>query len=97
MSAASPARDHYLVAYDIADPKRLYQVLRYMKGWKVGGQKSFCECWLTPAERRTVLDTLAELIDRDDDRVHLVQLDPRMQPRCFGQAQTVSQPIFAIT
>jgi CRISPR-associated protein, Cas2 family len=34
-----------------------------MKAWKVGGQKSFCECWLTPAEQRSVLDRLDELID----------------------------------
>lgn len=96
MPAASPARDLYLVAYDIADPKRLGQVLRFMKGWKVGGQKSFCECWLTTAERRHVLDELAALVDAAEDRVHLVQLDPRMKPRCFGQASSLSEPVFTI-
>lgn len=96
MQTAAPARSLYLVAYDIADPKRLGQVLRYMKGWKAGGQKSFCECWLTPAERHAVLDTLAKLIDAAADRVHLVLLDPRMKPRCFGQAQTVAEPVFTI-
>lgn len=96
MPAASPARDLYLIAYDIADPRRLGRVLRYMKGWKAGGQKSFCECWLTPAERRAVISELADLIDSEDDRIHLVQLDPRMKPRLFGVAQTVAEPVFTI-
>lgn len=96
MPAASPARDLILIAYDIADPKRLGQVQRYMKGWKAGGQKSFCECWLTPAERHRVLAELARLIDPEDDRIHAVQLDPRMKPRLFGVAQTVAEPVFTI-
>lgn len=45
----SAVRALYLVAYDIADPRRLAHVHRLL-GWKVGGQKSFYECWLTPVE-----------------------------------------------
>ena len=96
MPAATPARDLYLVAYDIADRRRLAQVLRYMKGWKVGGQKSFYECWLTPADRRAVLGELTALIEASTDRVHIFQLDPRMKPRLFGVAQTFSAPLFTI-
>jgi len=96
MQAATPARSLYLVAYDIADPRRLAQVGRAMKGWKIGGQKSFCECWLTQAERGTVLTQLGELIDSDLDRVHLFALDPRMTPRLYGVASTFSEPVFTI-
>jgi CRISPR-associated protein Cas2 len=96
MPAAAPARSLYLVAYDIADPRRLAVVTRAMKAWKVGGQKSFCECWLTPAEQRSVLDQLDELIDPETDRVHLFSLDPRMTPRMAGVAQTHSSPMFSI-
>lgn len=96
MPAASPARDLYLIAYDIADPGRLGRVLRYMKGWKAGGQKSFCECWLTPAECRVILDTLTGLIDTASDRIHLFQLDPRMKARSLGRAQPVSEPVFTV-
>lgn len=92
----SPSRDLYLIAYDIADSKRLARVIRYMKGWKAAGQKSFCECWLTPAERRNVLVELSGLIDVSEDRVHVLQLDPRMQPRLFGRASRAAQPVFAI-
>lgn len=95
-AAAPPIRALFLIAYDIACPRRLARVLRYMKGWKVGGQKSFCECWLTPAERRRVLTELETLIDTDTDRVHCLQLDPRMKPRLYGVAQTFAEPVFTI-
>jgi CRISPR/Cas system-associated endoribonuclease Cas2 len=41
------ARTLYLVCYDVCEPKRLRRVHRYLMGYKVGGQKSFFECWLT--------------------------------------------------
>ena len=93
---ASVARTIYLVAYDVCDPRRLARVHRFMVGWKVGGQKSFYECWLTPAERETVLSGLKALIVPEQDRVHLFQLDPRMAPKCFGVATAFSQSFFSI-
>ena len=91
-----PHRTLYLVAYDIADHKRLARVHRYLLGWKVGGQKSFYECWLTPAELAQLMRELGELIDPAADRVHLFQLDERMRPRLFGVATTASQQPFII-
>jgi CRISPR-associated protein Cas2 len=91
-----PARDLYLIAYDICDPKRLARVIRHMKGWKAAGQKSFCECWLTPAECERVLGELDTLIDPGSDRVHCLQLDPRMKPRLFGVAHSSPAPVFGI-
>ncbi len=96
MPTAAPVRSLYLVAYDIADTRRLAVITRMMKGWKVGGQKSLCECWLTPAEQRVMLDQLDELIDPETDRIHLFSLDPRMTPRMAGVARTFSSPVFII-
>jgi CRISPR-associated protein Cas2 len=93
---SAPARGLYLVAYDIGEPRRLARVCRYMKGWKVGGQKSFCECWLTEGERTRLLRELLDLIDPETDRVHLLQLDSRMTPRCHGQAHSFQMPYFTI-
>jgi len=93
---ARPQRTLYLVAYDIADPKRLARVHRYMLGWKVGGQKSFYECWLTPAEVETVMDELGQLIVPAEDRIHFFQLDSRMQPKCFGVAHSATEQAFII-
>lgn len=94
--SASPARALYLVAYDVADARRLGRVHRFLLGWQVGGQKSFYECWLTPAELSTVLGGLRERIDREADRVHVFQLDPRMKPKCFGVATSSAAPVFTI-
>jgi len=93
---SNPARQLHLVAYDIADPRRLARVHRYMLGWKVGGQKSFYECWLTPAELNAVVDALRGLIVPEVDRVHLFQLDARMQPKCYGLARSAKEQAFII-
>lgn len=79
-------RTLYLVCYDIAQPRRLYRVHKFLLGYRVGGQKSFYECWLTPAELRHVHETLESLIDPVEDRVHFFALDPRMRPDCLGLA-----------
>lgn len=93
---ASPERTLYLIAYDIAEPHRLAQVHKLLNGWKVSGQKSFYECWMTAAERIQVMNTLAGLIEADEDRVHLFQLDPRMEPRCYGVATHFEAGYFTI-
>jgi CRISPR-associated protein Cas2 len=61
-------------------------VHRYLLGFKVGGQKSFFECWFTPAELREARRALADLIDPVEDRVHIFQLDPRMKMEGLGIA-----------
>ncbi len=81
-------RTLYLVCYDICQPRRLQKVHHYLQGFKVGGQKSFFECWLTPPELGDVRQKLTELMDASVDRVHIFQLDPRMTTECYGQAST---------
>lgn len=89
-------RTLYLVAYDVSEPHRLQRVCRYLTGYKVGGQKSVFELWLTPAELRRVRADLDELMDADEDRLHILTLDPRMTVRCFGRAQSFTQNFFCI-
>lgn len=84
------ARDLYLIAYDICNPRRLNRVCRYLTGYKVGGQKSVFEIWATPAELGNIQSELDQLMDPDEDRLHILRLDPRMKPQCFGQSQTFS-------
>lgn len=81
------ARSLYLACYDIADPKRLRRVCRLLQGYRVEGQLSAYECWLTPSELRDVKVALTQLIDTEEDRVHLFRLDPRMSVQCYGQAK----------
>ena len=90
------ARTLYLVCYDVCDPKRLRQVHKYLTGYRVGGQKSFFECWLTAADLREVRRTLAELLDPEADRAHVFQLDPRMQRDMLGLAKQPVTDVFLI-
>lgn len=82
----TPARTLYLVCYDIADPRRLARVRRFLTDYKTGGQKSFFECWLTATERAQLQARLADLIEPLHDKVHLFQLDPRQAVDCLGLA-----------
>lgn len=90
------ARTLYLVCYDISDVKRWRRVHRYLIGYKVGGQKSFFECWLTAAELRAVRQSLAEMLDPACDRAHIFQLDPRSPVVRLGRAQAPASEFFLI-
>lgn len=90
------SRTLYLVCYDVACPRRLYRVHKFLLAYKVGGQKSFYECWLTLAELRMVTTTLSELVEPADDRVHIFQLDPRLRCEGMGRAREVRTDVFLI-
>lgn len=86
----------YLIAYDVCEPRRLRRVCRYLTGYKVGGQKSVFEIWVTAAELRQIRADLGQLMDAAADRLHVLALDPRMKPRCVGLASTFAQQHFCI-
>ncbi len=86
-------RTTFLICYDVCCPQRLYRVRKYLLGFKVGGQKSFFECWLTPAELREVRQVLSTLLDPAEDRAHIFQLDPRMKCDLLGLA---TQPVTSV-
>ena len=90
------ARKLFLVCYDICSPKRLYRVHKYLLGYRVGGQKSFFECWLTPTELREVRRTLETMLDTTEDRAHIFQLDPRMKNEGLGLAAAPVTDVFMI-
>ena len=90
-------RTLYLVAYDVCDPKRLSRVGRYFHGYRVAGQKSVPEIWVTPTELQRIRADMGQLLDAQADRLQLIALDPRMRRRCLGQAHTFSTPFFCVT
>jgi CRISPR-associated protein Cas2 len=91
-----PARNLYLVCYDVANRTRLSQVHRFLLGYKAGGQKSFFECWLTHGELTSVRRGLIERLDLDEDRAHIFQLDPRQKSTCLGSAHPILTGAFMI-
>ena len=93
---SNAVRTLFLICYDVSNPKRLYRVRKYLLGFKVGGQKSFFECWLTPGELREVITTLTNLLDLIEDRAHIFQLDSRMKCDFLGLATLPITSMFLI-
>ncbi len=87
-------RDLYLVAYDVADERALRRMLKLVKGYATGGQKSVFECWLNAAERRGMLDAAGRTICVETDRFLIIRLDPRQRPMLLGRAEPVVNPWF---
>ena len=90
------SRTLYLVAYDICDPRRLARVGRYFQSYRVAGQKSVPEIWVTPAELQSIRCDMDRLLDTSKYRLQLIALDPRMRRRCLGKAVTFSTPFFCV-
>ncbi|WP_314868036.1 CRISPR-associated endonuclease Cas2 [Aggregatibacter kilianii] len=92
----SAARTRYLIAYDIADAKRLYQVHKKVEAYAIGGQKSFYECWMTQHERLKLQENLTALMDNIEDRVFIFQLHSNTEPQLFGTAKLQSTQPFLL-
>ena len=90
------ARTLYLVAYDVCEPRRLARVTRYFHAYRVAGQKSVPEIWVTPAALAHIQADMGRLLQTDQDRLQLIALDPRMTPRCMGQAESFQATHFCI-
>jgi len=69
-------RHRYIIAYDIADPKRLNRVFRKMQGFGDPVQYSVFCCDLSRQEKVIMQLALIELINRREDRIILVDVGP---------------------
>jgi CRISPR-associated protein Cas2 len=65
---------HYLVCYDIAKPKRLGRVLRFMKGRGIHLQYSVFYCYLNWQELADVKVKLSCIIKHNADDVRIYPL-----------------------
>lgn len=73
----------YIVSYDIADPTRLRQVFKTMKGWGLHLQYSVFQCDLTPSALTELQSELEDLIDHNADQVLFIHVGPTQ-----GRAKT---------
>lgn len=64
----------YLVCYDIAAPRRLQRVYRFMKGQGVHMQYSVFHCSLTWPELQMLKLRLSQEIDEEEDDVRIYPL-----------------------
>ena len=63
-----------MIAFDVADNRRRYRVVRALRDYGDRVQKSVFECRLRPLERRTLLARLDRLINPETDRLHVFDL-----------------------
>ena len=89
-------RHKYLIAYDIADQKRLHQAHKKVEAFAIGGQKSFYECWLTEHEMSKFKSEVNNLIEPFDDRVFIFRIPDNVEPMLFGKAELQSVSAFML-
>jgi len=81
--------DTHLVAYDIADPKRLRKVARACEDFGVRRQLSVFFCRLSPVDMVRLRSRLYDVIDLDRDQVLFIPLCKR----CADLIETIGRPI----
>lgn len=79
----------YIVAYDIADPKRLRQVAQCCEDFGFRRQLSVFLCRLSAADFVRLKARLYDLIDLQDDQVLLIPLCQR----CAGAIEALGKPV----
>lgn len=89
-----PKRALFIAAYDVSDPTRLRKVHKVVKRYATGGQKSVFECFLTAGEKRDLLSGARSVLDKREDRLALLRIEPRAQPILHGVATPVVDPEF---
>ena len=69
-------RKVFLICYDVADPKRLRQVHKILRGAGDSMQYSVFRCELTAEEKQDLLADLWDVINPGQDRVLFANLGP---------------------
>ena len=82
----------YIVAYDIANPKRWRRVFRVMEGFGEWLQLSVFQCRLSRQRHAELVALLDGIIHHDDDHVVLMDIGPAEQvtPRVVSLGKTYS-------
>lgn len=90
------SRNLYLIGYDASEPSVQQKLLKSIKSYAIGGQKSFYECWMTESELNLFRKDVEFLINSKTDSVLIFQLNPRIKPRIEGQHQRIAFNPFLI-
>lgn len=78
----------YVAAYDIADPRRLRQVLKLLLAHAIDRQKSVFEVRLDAVDCERLTAAVSALIDPGQDRFMLLRLSGHRQCEAIGIAPT---------
>lgn len=78
-------RSLYLAAYDVAAPRRLRRVHRFLCGYAVPVRYSVFATRCTPMKLGTLRAGLAQFVDTDDDDVHIYPIPEPAVLTIFGK------------
>ena len=65
-----------MVTYDICEPRRLRKIFKTMQGFGEHLQLSVFQCDLTAIDRIEMQAVLEDIIERDEDKVLIIDLGP---------------------
>lgn len=84
-----------LIAYDIADPKRLHRIAGICEDYGVRVQYSLFECWLEEEDFEQLWAKLQHTYDPDEDRLVAYALDSAaVRRRCkAGKTMTLTERV----
>lgn len=85
------SRQHYLISYDIANPKRLRYVARIMEGYGYRVQFSVFQCPLDDLRLEQLKADIIPVINSDEDQVLIVCLGPESE-QTFQRFDYVGRP-----
>ncbi len=77
-----------IVAYDISDKKARQRVFRILKDWRIEGQKSVAECYLSYREAEELFIQLSEEIDTETDRLAVAWLHQPRRIKWLGEGRS---------
>jgi CRISPR-associated protein Cas2 len=82
----------FLIGYDIVCDKRRRQIHEAVMTHALGGQKSLYECFWTSSEMQQVRHQVWDIMDSIEDRVFIVQLEPRLKTFTLGCGRIATEP-----
>jgi len=87
-------RAFYLLAYDIANPKRLAKVAKAMEAVAERVQDSVFEAWLNAVEVEKILKKVSKIMNEEEDslRVYMLCAQCREKVRCVGLGKVTPAP-----
>ncbi|NDP59538.1 MAG: CRISPR-associated endonuclease Cas2 [Oxalobacteraceae bacterium] len=90
------SRSLYVIAYDIHNNKTRRQVATLLATWRVGGQHSLAECWLSQTELSALWQRMTKLLDQKTDRLLVLRQDQRSHDRVLGQGRIYAGQPFIV-
>ena len=81
------SRRLYIIAYDISCSKARRKVAHLLQNWRMEGQKSLAECWLSTVEFTNLWEKLATHLDDETDHILALNQDLRSHDLALGKAK----------